>query len=53
MTNLRKAASTVLGVTATLVVLSIGLSACNTIGGAGKDIKSTGKSIERAAEDSK
>jgi len=29
------------------------LSACNTISGAGADIKSSGKAIEEAAEDSK
>jgi predicted small secreted protein len=29
------------------------LSACNTISGAGKDIKSGGKAIERAADTSK
>lgn len=35
-------------------VVTLGaLSACNTIGGAGADIKSGGKAIEEAAEDSK
>lgn len=43
--------------TAALIVgaaLALGtLTACNTIGGAGKDIKSGGKAIERAADTSK
>lgn len=43
--------------TLTLVVsaalFAIGLSACNTIEGAGQDIKSTGKAIERTADDNK
>jgi predicted small secreted protein len=29
------------------------LSACNTVEGAGKDVKSTGKAIEKTAHDSK
>jgi predicted small secreted protein len=41
----------ILASAATLIVL--GLSACNTISGAGQDIKSTGKAIERSAEASK
>lgn len=35
------------------VVLALGLSACNTIEGAGQDIKSTGGAIERTADDNK
>jgi|GEM_PF-867935 len=35
------------------VVFTIGLSACNTIEGAGQDIKSTGKAIEKTADDNK
>jgi predicted small secreted protein len=35
------------------IVLALGFSACNTIEGAGQDIKSTGKAIERTADDSK
>ena len=36
-----------------LVALATALSACNTTAGAGKDIKSAGKAIERTAEDAK
>ena len=36
-----------------LVSLSTALAACNTTAGVGKDIKSTGKAIERTAEDAK
>jgi predicted small secreted protein len=40
------------GTLAVFAVLSVStLSACNTIEGAGKDIKSTGKAIEDAADD--
>jgi len=35
------------------VVLALGFAACNTISGAGQDIKSGGKAIERSAEASK
>ena len=34
-------------------VLVAGLSACNTVEGAGQDIKSTGKAIERSADGAK
>jgi len=37
----------------TALVLVLGLAACNTIEGAGQDIKSTGKAIERTADDNK
>ncbi len=36
-----------------LIALSTALTACNTTAGVGKDIKSTGKAIERTAEDAK
>ncbi len=36
-----------------IVALSTALAACNTTAGVGKDIKSTGKAIERTAEDAK
>jgi predicted small secreted protein len=41
----------VLCIAATAIVL--GFAACNTVSGAGKDIKSTGKAIEHTAEDNK
>ena len=34
-------------------VIVLGFAACNTVSGAGKDIKSTGKAIEHTAEDNK
>ena len=34
-------------------VIVLGFAACNTVEGAGKDIKSTGKAIEHTAEDAK
>ena len=37
-----------------LVGLSVlSLSACNTVEGAGKDVKATGQAVENAAKDSK
>ena len=36
-----------------LGILSISLSACNTIGGAGKDVKATGAAVEKAADNAK
>lgn len=36
-----------------LPVLAGGLSACNTVKGAGQDIKSAGQAIERKAEQKK
>ncbi|MDX2223324.1 MAG: entericidin A/B family lipoprotein [Rhodospirillaceae bacterium] len=38
---------------AAAAVATIALSACNTIEGAGQDIESTGKAIERSADDNK
>lgn len=35
------------------LIVAIGFSACNTIEGAGQDIKSTGGAIEDAADDNK
>ena len=32
---------------------SFSLSACNTIGGAGKDVKATGAAVEKAADNAK
>jgi len=36
-----------------LVALSLGLSACNTVEGAGKDVSSAGNAVSDAAKDSK
>jgi predicted small secreted protein len=38
---------------AVMGLLAVALSACNTIAGAGKDVKATGSAVERAAEDAK
>ena len=35
------------------LLAAVSLSACNTTAGVGRDIKSTGKAIEHAAEDAK
>jgi hypothetical protein len=52
MTSL-KSAKSAMTMTATALILALGFSACNTIGGAGKDVKSVGKAVERTAEDAK
>ena len=42
--------------TAVIVILglfAISLSACNTVEGAGKDVKATGNAVENAAKDAK
>lgn len=31
----------------------LSLTACNTVAGAGKDVKATGQAVEKAAEDAK
>jgi len=36
-----------------LVALGLGLSACNTVEGAGKDVSSAGNAVSDAAKDSK
>lgn len=36
-----------------IAALVIGLAGCNTIGGAGKDVSSTGKAVTGAAKDVK
>ena len=38
---------------ATLLLLGAGLGGCNTIEGAGKDVKAAGGAIEKAAEKTK
>ena len=38
---------------ALLAVFALSLAGCNTTAGVGRDIKSTGKAIENAAEDSR
>jgi predicted small secreted protein len=35
------------------LLLALGTAACNTVQGAGMDIKATGNAVERAAEDAK
>ena len=35
------------------LILALGFSACNTVAGVGKDVKSTGKAVERSAESAK
>ncbi len=40
-------------VLAALAGIVAGLSACNTVEGAGKDVKATGQAIENAADKSK
>jgi len=39
--------------TALLCVFALSLTACNTIEGAGKDVKATGNAVEKAADDAK
>jgi len=36
-----------------LAGLVLGVTACNTVEGAGKDVKATGGAIEKAADDAK
>ena len=36
-----------------VLAASLAVSACNTISGAGKDVKSTGNAVSDAAEDAK
>ena len=36
-----------------LAGLALGLAACNTVEGAGKDVKATGNAIEKAADGAK
>jgi predicted small secreted protein len=36
-----------------LAALALGLAACNTVEGAGKDVKATGTAIEKAADSAK
>ncbi len=38
---------------ASLAIASLSLSACNTVEGVGKDIKSAGKAIEKSADGAK
>ena len=38
---------------AAATVIVLGFAACNTVAGVGKDVKSTGKAVERTAEDAK
>jgi predicted small secreted protein len=36
-----------------LIIAGLGVSACNTVEGAGKDVKSAGAAVEGAAADAK
>ena len=36
-----------------MTLFSIGLSACNTVAGAGKDVQKVGEKVEKKAEDCK
>ncbi len=36
-----------------LVMFGTSLTACNTVEGAGKDVKATGAAVEKAADDAK
>jgi len=38
---------------ASAALFAVAFSACNTVEGAGRDIKSTGKAIEKSADDNK
>ena len=48
-----KPASLILLLSASLCLASAGLSGCNTVKGAGQDLKSAGQAIERKAEQKK
>jgi predicted small secreted protein len=48
-----KAAPRSAAMTVAALIVAFGFSACNTIEGAGQDIKSTGKAIEKTADDNK
>ena len=48
-----KTAPRAAAVTLAVVILALGFAACNTIEGVGQDIKSTGKAIEKTADDHK
>jgi predicted small secreted protein len=39
--------------TTLLCALALSLTACNTVEGAGKDVKATGSAVEKAADDAK
>lgn len=38
---------------AVAVIASLGISACNTVEGAGKDVSSAGKAVSKTANDTK
>jgi predicted small secreted protein len=40
-------------ITAATLIAGLSLSACNTVGGAGKDMSSAGKAITKTADDVK
>ena len=53
MMTSRKSATSIAALLFATTVALVTLSACNTIEGAGQDIKSTGGAIEDAADDNK
>ena len=53
MSTPMKTAPRAAAMTVAALVLALGFAACNTIEGAGQDIKSTGKAIEKTADDNK
>jgi predicted small secreted protein len=53
MTKTMKSAPYTAALTIAAIALALGFSGCNTVEGAGQDIKSTGKAIERTADDAK
>jgi len=42
-----------LGALAVMAAMVMGIAACNTVEGAGKDVKAAGQGIEKAADKSK
>ena len=53
MINVKHTVRSTIALAVSAAVAFSTLSACNTISGAGKDIKSGGKAIERAADTNK
>ena len=53
MTTSPKSAKQIAAMTVAALVLALGFSACNTVEGAGRDVKSVGSSVAHTAEDAK
>jgi len=53
MTTSTKPMKHMLTLVVSAALFAIGLSACNTVEGAGQDLESTGRAIERTADDNK